>query len=136
MRGQQSCFIRKQRGVVAGFGQRGIRNSTRRGSESVSSALRGEKAEDGRSRRGQDELARTIRNLSTGEWRPKDFQLDQTVDIYPVLLSYDYRLDAPLTPYFLAREFARGLGGSAEDEPRVIQIPRATCRAFNHNDTG
>ena len=74
--------------------------------------------------KGTEQLARTIRNLSTGEWRPKDFQLDQTVDIYPVLLSYDYRLDAPLTPYFLAREFARGLGGSAEDEPRVIQIPR------------
>ena len=74
--------------------------------------------------KGTEQLSRTIQNLSSGVWRPKDFAIDQVTDIYPVLLSYDYRLDAPLTPYFLAREFARGLGEEEAVEPRVIQVSR------------
>jgi len=61
---------------------------------------------------GVGQLARNISNLALGEWRTEAEELAGVERIFPVMVVYDDRLDAPLHPRFLAQEFARSISGN------------------------
>ena len=63
-------------------------------------------------RKGIAQLAHSIRSLVSGEWTPDVPDLLTQQRIVPVLLVNDSLVDAPLHPWFLAREFARLLDPS------------------------
>ena len=54
---------------------------------------------------GYKQLAKSIRKISTHEWRPAGLDLTRTKRVYPILLVHDDLLDAPLFGNFLAGEF-------------------------------
>ncbi|MGH7813102.1 MAG: hypothetical protein ACREQI_03770 [Candidatus Binataceae bacterium] len=57
-------------------------------------------------RKGVAQLAGSIRDFALGNRKPEDKDLQIWSMIVPVLLVYDSLIDAPLHPWFLAREFA------------------------------
>jgi hypothetical protein len=63
----------------------------------------------GRSIKGVGQLARTITNLTSGEWTPLTEDFTRVEQLYPVLLVHDPLLDAPVHGKFLATEFAAAL---------------------------
>jgi hypothetical protein len=60
---------------------------------------------------GVGQLARNISKLAREEWRTEGNALTGVEYVFPVMVVYDDRLDAPLHPRFLAMEFARCLAG-------------------------
>ncbi len=57
-------------------------------------------------KKGIAQLADSISKLATGGWRQGDPSFPIRKRIIPVLLVHDPLIDAPLHPWFLAREFA------------------------------
>jgi len=75
------------------------------------------------SKKGIAQLANAIMKLSTGQWRLRDTCFPIRKRIIPVLLVHDSLIDAPLHPWFLAREFAFLLDGSNTDlDKAVMQV--------------
>ncbi|MGB8683011.1 MAG: hypothetical protein WCD12_09020 [Candidatus Binatus sp.] len=60
---------------------------------------------------GVGQLARNISKLAKEEWRAEGDELSGVKCVFPVMVVYDDRLDAPLHVRFLAHEFARCLYG-------------------------
>ena len=76
-------------------------------------------------RKGVAQLANSIRQLARGDWKPDDRDLMICDHIVPLLLVYDSLIDAPLHPWFLAREFAMLLDPSDVNwNGRSIRIGR------------
>ena len=69
---------------------------------------------------GVGQLARSISMLAKEEWRAEAEELIGVESVFPVMVVYDGRLDAPLHPRFLAMEFARCLVG--EDTPGHVRL--------------
>src|ERR1019366_3940887 len=66
-------------------------------------------------KKGLAQLANSISKLATGEWQQVNPAFPIRKCIIPVLLVHDTLIDAPLRPWFLAREFARLLDQSNAD---------------------
>ncbi len=60
---------------------------------------------------GVGQLARNISKLAKEEWGAEAEELTGVNRVFPVMVVYDDRLDAPLHPRFLAMEFARCFAG-------------------------
>jgi hypothetical protein len=60
----------------------------------------------GLKKKGVAQLATSISKLARGEWRQAEPRFPIRRQIIPVLLVHDQLIDAPLHPWFLAREFA------------------------------
>ena len=58
---------------------------------------------------GVGQLARNISKLANEKWRVEAEELTGVESVFPLMIVYDDRLDAPLHPRFLALEFARRL---------------------------
>jgi hypothetical protein len=69
---------------------------------------------------GVGQIVRNILTLTNGQSRTEGEELAGVERIFPVLVAYEYRLDAPLHPRFLAQDFARGLSG--DDTIREIRV--------------
>lgn len=69
---------------------------------------------------GVGQLARNISKLAKKEWRTEADELTGTQNVFPVMVVYDDRLDAPLHPRFLALEFAHCL--SDDDTLRYVRF--------------
>jgi hypothetical protein len=69
---------------------------------------------------GVGQLARNISDLAHEECNPEGEELTGIEYVFPVMLVYDDRLDAPLHPRFLAQEFARCLCG--DDALRYTRV--------------
>lgn len=66
---------------------------------------------------GVGQLARSIQQLTSGAWRVKDVDLDESARLIPVLLVHDPHMDAPVHSHVLAQEFAELMrGGSRIDD--------------------
>jgi len=74
-------------------------------------------------RKGVAQLANSVRHLTDGSWRT-DTSIRVCDRIVPVLLVNDCLVDAPLHPWFLAREFALLLDPSVEWLGEPIRIGR------------
>ena len=68
---------------------------------------------------GVGQIVCNILGLANRRLQTEGEELRGVERIFPVLVAYDYRLDAPLHPRFLARDFARGLSG--DDTIREIR---------------
>ncbi|MFI5352779.1 MAG: hypothetical protein ACHQZS_07425 [Candidatus Binatales bacterium] len=66
-------------------------------------------------KKGIAQLANSILKLAAGEWRQVDPSFPIRKRIIPVLLVHDPLIDAPLHPWFFAREFAGLLDRSNAD---------------------
>ncbi len=66
-------------------------------------------------RKGIAQLANSIRQLACGYWIARDSSLLAHKRIVPVLLVHDSLVEAPLHPWFLAREFAMLLDHSIRE---------------------
>ena len=66
-------------------------------------------------KKGLAQLANVISKLATGEWQQVSPAFPIRKHIIPVLLVHDTLIDAPLHPWFLAREFAQLLDQSNTD---------------------
>jgi hypothetical protein len=76
-------------------------------------------------KKGVAQLAHSVRQLAQGQWKTCARELPICEHIVPLLLVYDSLIDAPLHPWFLAREFAILLDPSNEDWiGRSIRIGR------------
>lgn len=76
-------------------------------------------------RKGVAQLANSIRQLAQDGWKPAEGDLPICDHIVPLLLVYDSLIDAPLHPWFLAREFAMLLDPSNVNwNGRSIRIGR------------
>lgn len=60
---------------------------------------------------GIGQLARNISNLASEKWKAEASDVSGVESVFPVMIVYDDRLDAPLHPRFLAIEFATRLYG-------------------------
>jgi hypothetical protein len=69
---------------------------------------------------GVAQLARNISKLASGDWQSEARDLGGVESVFPVMIAYDDRLDAPLHPRFLAIEFAKQL--YAEDALRHVRV--------------
>jgi hypothetical protein len=75
-------------------------------------------------KKGIAQLADSISKLATGEWRQVDSSFPIRNRIIPVLLVHDPLIDAPLHPWFLAREFAALLDQSNADPGAAVMHVR------------
>jgi hypothetical protein len=76
-------------------------------------------------KKGVAQLANSLLALAREEWRPAEKDLPICELIRPVLLVYDSLIDAPLHPWFLAREFAMLLDPSNDNwNGQAIRIGR------------
>jgi HTH-type transcriptional regulator/antitoxin HigA len=81
--------------------------------------------ESGEQKKGVAQLANSVRELAQGNWKPAEKDLAICEHIVPLLMVYDSLIDAPLHPWFLAREFAMLLDPSNQNwDGRSIRIGR------------